>query len=93
MGIIEALSYGIPCLVTKGTNMANDIKDYNAGWASNNSIDELTEAFKKMLKEKENFLIISDNARKLALQYSWNEIAKKSNEEFEKIIDTKNIYF
>ena len=87
MGLIEALSYGIPCLATKGTNMVNDIDDYNAGWTSNNSVEGLENAMKKMLSDKEKFSIIGDNARNLSLKYSWNQIAEKTHYEFEKIVE------
>lgn len=32
MGLLEALSYGIPCLVSKGTGLAGLINRYDAGW-------------------------------------------------------------
>ena len=53
MGVIEALSYGVPCLVTKGTNMADDIKEFDAGWTCDTSKEELIEAIKQMLSQKE----------------------------------------
>ncbi len=86
MGLIEALSYGIPCLVTKGTNMSEDINSYNAGWISDNTVENLKDAIKKMLKDKEKLKIIGDNAKKLSLKYSWKQIAEKTHNEFEKII-------
>ena len=87
MGVIEALAYGIPCLVTKGTNMADDIDENNAGWTSNNSVEELEIALKRMLREKEKFSIIGKNAKKLASKYSWNQIAEKTHYELEKIVE------
>ena len=32
MGLLEALSYGLPCLVSRGTGFAGLINRYNAGW-------------------------------------------------------------
>lgn len=32
MGLIEALNYGLPCLVAPGSNMMEDIIESNAGW-------------------------------------------------------------
>ena len=34
MGILEALSYGVPCLVTRGTNLGEIIEQYDAGWVA-----------------------------------------------------------
>lgn len=38
MGLLEALSYGIPCLVSKGTGLARLINNYDAGWGENISL-------------------------------------------------------
>ena len=32
MGLIEALAYGVPCLVSRGTNMYDEVLSSNAGW-------------------------------------------------------------
>ncbi|MBO4854138.1 MAG: glycosyltransferase [Oscillospiraceae bacterium] len=32
MGILEALSYGLPCILTEGTSMKENLDDYDAGW-------------------------------------------------------------
>ena len=86
MGLIEALSYGIPSLVTKGTNMAEDIKCYKAGWVSDNTVEGLENAMKEMLSDKGKLEVIGNNAKKLSLTYSWEKIAKKTHNEFEKIV-------
>ena len=54
MGLLEALSYGLPCLVTTGTNMAEEIKEADAGWTSDISVDGISEALKSLLREKGN---------------------------------------
>ncbi len=33
--VMEALGYGVPCIVSKGTGMARIIEQYNAGWTEN----------------------------------------------------------
>ena len=86
MGLIEALSYGIPCVVTKGTNMAKEINTCNAGWTSDNTVEDLEDAIRKMVSDKERFEIIGNNAHKLSLAYSWKQIAEKTHKEFEKIV-------
>lgn len=85
MGVIEALAYGIPCLVTKGTNMTDDVKKYNAGWTCDTSCEKVEETFMKMIKERESLTILGCNARNLSKKYSWEKIAEKSHHEFEKI--------
>lgn len=92
MGVIEALAYGVPCLVTKGTNMTGDIEEYNAGWTCDISDEKIEKAIKKMLNEKKKFSILGKNARNLAQKYSWREIAEKTHHEFEKIVEQENNY-
>lgn len=87
MGVIEALSYGVPCLVTKGTNMADDIKEFDAGWTCDTSKEELIEAIKQVLSQKEELSKLGKNARELSNKYSWKKIAEESHSEFEKILE------
>ena len=50
MGLLEALSYGLPCLVTTGTNMAEKSRA-DAGWTSDISVDGISEALKSIKKK------------------------------------------
>lgn len=86
MGVIEALAYGVPCLVTKGTNMADDIKEYDAGWTCDTSKEELIGLIKQMLRKKMELSELGKNARELSNKYSWEKIAEESHYEFERII-------
>lgn len=86
LGILEALSYGIPCLVTEGTNVGDYIKNYNAGWvAKTNSIsiaDKLTEAIfeKKIWEEKSQNCI-----RLIEENFSWDKISNKAIQDYERV--------
>lgn len=86
MGLIEALAYGLPCLATTGTNMREQIEKYNAGWTADNTVESIAAALEKMLKERDQFATKSTNARRLAEQYDWAEIAKQSHEIYGQII-------
>ena len=52
MGLIEALSYGLPSLVTTGTNMAKEIESNNAGWIAETEIESIVIAIKRLIREK-----------------------------------------
>ena len=52
----------MPCLVTKGTNMADDIKEFDAGWTCDTSKEELIEAIKQVLSQKEELSKLGINA-------------------------------
>ena len=79
MTILEALSYGCPCMVTQMTNMAELIKDNHCGWV----IELTAESIVLNIKKAYNELTINpnmyyENCRNTAKKYSWNNIAKET---------------
>lgn len=80
MGLIEALSYGLPVVVTTGSNMRDEIEEYNAGWSADQSVESVAKALIKMLSEKNTFKDKSKNSIHIATKYSWTNIAKKTHE-------------
>ena len=87
MTILEALSYGCPCMVTPMTNMAELIKENHCGWVIELTAESITETIKKAYEE----LSVSPNkyfeeCRNTAKRYSWDNVAKKSIMFYQKII-------
>lgn len=89
MSLIEALSYGIPCLVTKGTNMAAEIDRYNAGWTSDNDVRAFKDALLQMICSFDDYSNYSKNALILANTFSWESIAAKTHNYYKEILDEK----
>lgn len=89
MGLLEALSYGLPSLVTTGSNMRSEVEAHEAGWGADNNADSIATAIKKMLSEKSKYKKMSRNAINLAKKYSWDAIAQKSHIEYEKLLGEK----
>lgn len=52
--IIEFLGCGIPCIITKETNMGEIIKDGNCGWVSDFDSDSLGKTIIKAIEEYKN---------------------------------------
>lgn len=90
MGMIEALAYGIPCLATSGTNVAKDIKKYNAGWTAGNDVDSIVNALRHMVEEYGTIKEKSINAIELAKTFSWDEIAQKSHDIYINVVKQYN---
>lgn len=87
MGILEALSYGLPCIVTKGTNLAEIIKQYDAGWTCETTHEDIAVAIKTAIEEKTLVSNKALNAKKLIHEnYSWNVVAKKTIEYYKQIL-------
>ena len=87
MGLLEALAYGVPCFVTKGTNMKAEVERYDAGWTCVGSEAEIKSVLLKIIKEKNLLPEKSENAIILSHRYRWNEIAEKFHEEISKLIN------
>ena len=82
MALIEALSYGLPVVVSRGSNMKEEVEVNNAGWTSENSIESFTVALNKMLDEVNLFEVKGKNGIELANKYNWKNIAKISHEKY-----------
>lgn len=86
MGMIEALSYGLPCFATLGTNLKTEIEQYQAGWTADNNVDSICQTLQMMVEQRNSFAEMGKNALRLAEQYAWEEIARKSHQEYERIL-------
>lgn len=85
-GLLEALAYGLPCLVTTGSNMRHEIEDTNSGWGADNNEESIQEAILRMLADISSFPVKSKNARELALGYDWEHIAQNSHDVYEQLL-------
>lgn len=86
VALIEALSYGVPCFVTQGTNMATEVNKFNAGWGVKNGVKSISNGLIKMLEEIDTFGEKSSNARLLSNKYEWDTLAKLSIEKYKELI-------
>lgn len=75
MGLIEALAYGLPALVTPGTNMADEIDRVGAGWKCEGNPTSVASALKLIIQEKVKLQEKSKQAILLSQQYEWDAIA------------------
>ncbi len=86
-GILEALSYGIPCLVTEGTRLGKEISVYDAGWVSRTNKNAIAKKIIEAIRQKELWANKSKNSiRLISENFEWNHITKKILENYRKII-------
>lgn len=86
MSVLEALSYGLPCLLTEGSNLKFELEHYNAGWGASTDIDGIRNALNKLCDDIGNYSDYSINALKMAESYSWNNIGKISHKKYNTFI-------
>lgn len=82
MGLIEALSYGLPCLVTTGTNMAKEIAEVDAGWTADTNIDSIKSSLVNLIEEKNLLQSKGLNAINLSKRYNWDRLAIISHKSY-----------
>lgn len=85
MGILEAMSYGVPCLITEGTSLTGVIDKYDAGWSCKTSADAIANAIEKAILERNLLKQKSKNAIDLIRnEFLWKNIAKQTVENYKK---------
>lgn len=81
MALLEAMSYGLPCIVSEGSNMMEDVDRFEAGWTFHSEPEELVAVLSDCVSAGSNTLArFSSNAIKLASEYSWDTIAQKTHD-------------
>lgn len=86
MGIIEALSYGVPCLITEGTTLGNIINEYGAGWVAKTNAQDIAKTIKTAVLDKESYITKSHSAIKLAKEnFAWDKVIKDELASYNKL--------
>ena len=86
MGIMEALSYGLPCIVTYETTFGNYVNDNRCGIGINFDSTELFNAIKKMFEDERFRERCSKNSIIVDTDYEWNSVIKKCIEEYKELL-------
>ena len=87
LGILEALSYGIPCLVTEGTTLGERIEAAGAGWASRTDSASIAAALRQAVEDRARWDAIGRNARALAERdFAWDAIARSTIDAYQKLL-------
>lgn len=87
MGILEAMSLGLPCLITKGTSLGDIAEKYDAGWVADNTVASIAHTIKMAIKQRSLFYTKSTNARKLIEEnFSWSNISEVTIKKYQSLI-------
>ncbi|RNL11386.1 hypothetical protein DMP11_03180 [Parvibacter caecicola] len=90
MGILEALSYGLPCALTRGTTMGGFIEEYGAGWIADNTVDSISRMLLEVTEaDEDDMWAKSAKARSLAMQeFSWQTVAACAVARYEDLLQS-----
>lgn len=79
MGILEAMSYGIPCIVTKGTSLADVVEKSDCGWNAGETSSEIGNAILAAIQDRKKWGIKGNNAFEISKsRYSWETISQNT---------------
>lgn len=91
MGILEALSYGIPCIVTEGTSLSEMIKINDAGWSAETDAHSIASTIQKAIEERAKWLDKSIHAvSTIQQQFEWKKVAAQTLQKYNDIITINN---
>ena len=87
LGVLEALGYGLPCIVTDGTCMDDFIREHDAGWTCAAASDSLAAALRQAIRERENLAEKSKHAVVWSRrEFSWETVAERTFSYYENVI-------
>ena len=87
MGIIEALSIGLPCIVTYGTYVGDFIEKNNCGIASDFNIDLIFNSIKTICENEKLRNTMAKNAYKKTIkEFNWETVINKTIKKYREIL-------
>lgn len=87
LGVLEALGLGLPCVVTDGTCLADEITEYGAGWGCRNSRESVSQALRDILASRDTIESKGSNARLMVKEnYDWSVCSKKAVSAYESLL-------
>lgn len=87
MGLMEALSYGLPVIVTEGTGLAADAERFDMGFGCETSAEGVGSALRRAVEEREQLTEKGRRARTyIENALSWDMVAQVEISEYLKII-------
>ena len=89
MGILEAMGYGVPCLVTEGTNLGRFIKEYDAGWVAHTDAKSIAQIIQKAIAAKDDWALKSKNAVNLIEEnFLWRKVAQETIQAYKEVFNS-----
>ena len=89
MGVLEAWSYGVPCILTNGTNMTGDDVNKDAFWAAEFDFDSIYNTIVLAVKQyKDNPTKFRMAAREESHKYDWSVISKNTIDAYKQILSS-----
>lgn len=87
LGVLEALGYGLPCLVTDGTCLDGFVREQDAGWTCETSAESLAAALRQVISERSELAEKGARAAEGCRRtFAWDAVAAATLSCYEQII-------
>lgn len=81
--VIEAISYGVPVIVTPGTNVSDIVKDKKMGYVARMDSESILKTIMRAFNDKKQFGQLSQNEVRLSKEiFNWDVIISQSLKEY-----------
>ena len=85
------MAYGIPCIVTDGTNLRGFIEEHHAGWGAENTAQSIGDTIVRAIGERSTWNEKSANARAAVREsFDWDVVAKETLSLYWKLVKVSN---
>lgn len=86
MGVLEVMGHGVPCIVSRGTNIGEAVLENNCGYYAGETVEEVVEAIKVAIADKSNWKSIGKKAYDFVnVNYNWDRVAANTIDEYRKL--------
>ena len=88
LGIMESMSYGVPCIVTEGTTFKEIVEKYECGYTVEYDKKDIASKILYAIDNYEKMDILSKNAYNYAKNnFEWNKITLETINKYKTIIN------
>lgn len=88
LGILEAMSYGVPCLVTRGTTLGELIKQNDAGWMAETDAQSIANTIEIAVSQRTTWIEKSRRAVELVKRdFDWEHVARQAITAYDDLIE------
>ena len=86
LGILEAMSYAIPCLITEGTTLGENVLKANAGWVASTDAESISAKIEEAVLDRAEYMVKGRNGREYVKHnFSWDEVAKETIKAYQQL--------
>ena len=91
LGILEAMSYALPCLVTEGTSLGGVVSEAKAGWVAKTTAQDIAACLVRAVHDRDRWMEFGKNGR-TAVQdrFSWDVIAEETVNQYKALLKDSN---